>query len=298
MLELEQLPADATGPRADASMREGAARLSASGIDGALTDARRLLLAATGRSPEDLIAHPELPLTRGELARFDAMVMRRCRREPVARILGEREFYGRPFYVTPDVLDPRADSETLIEAALASASAKGWRERPIRILDIGTGSGALLVTLLAELPLASGLATDISRAALATAEVNAARNGVADRAEFAIADGLDGTAGGFDLVVSNPPYIPSAVIAGLEPEVREHDPVTALDGGPDGLDVYRKIIPHLARAVSSGMVIFEVGAGQADAVATMLTRVFPSAPVHTRRDLGGHNRCVAMEIQL
>ena len=214
--------------------------------------------------------------------------------------MGEREFYGRRFTLSPATLDPRPDSETLIETAIDIAAREGWRERQIRILDIGTGTGCLLLTLLAELPLATGLGTDISAAALQTAAMNAASLDVAARATFALADMLDGVDGTFDLVVSNPPYIASADIADLSPEVREFDPRAALDGGADGLDFYRRIVADLGR-VLDGWAIFEVGAGQADAVAMLSQQAFVKtrrAEVTRHSDLGGHTRCVAVGLQL
>jgi release factor glutamine methyltransferase len=273
--------------------------LSAVGVEDAAREAR-LLVAAARRAPTgEIIAHPERLLSADERLRLAAMVRRRSAREPVSRILGAREFYGRRFAVSPATLDPRPDSETLIDAALAMAGDKGWRERPIRILDIGTGTGCLLLTLLAELPLASGLGTDISEKALATAAANAAALGLAGRAAFARHDGLDGIAGPFDLVVSNPPYIPTGDIAGLGAEVREYDPRLALDGGADGLDMYRKLAARLLR-VAQGGVVLEVGAGQADAVALLLQQGFlKTRPAELSRhcDLGGHIRCVALRLQ-
>ncbi|HEX9881107.1 MAG TPA: peptide chain release factor N(5)-glutamine methyltransferase, partial [Hyphomicrobium sp.] len=228
------------------------------------------------------------------------MLRRRCAREPVSRILGAREFYGRTFKVTPATLDPRPDSETLIEAALEIVDREGWRTRPLRILDVGTGSGCLLVTLLAELPQASGLGGDISAAALAVAADNARAHGVLSRMQVALHDGLDGIDGPFDLLVCNPPYIASAEIAELSPEVRAHDPRHALDGGPDGMAVYRAVMSDLPRVMSHGWVLFEVGAGQADALSRLICDTLPGVrtPLQTWKDLGGHVRCVAAEIQL
>lgn len=273
--------------------------LNAAGVEDAGRDARLLLAAATGLATLEIIARPERRLLAEEQARLQQMLERRCAREPVSRILGAREFYGRRFALSSATLDPRPDSETLIEAALDIAEREGWRARPIRILDIGTGSGCLLLTLLAELPLAGGLGTDISAAALETAALNAVSLGVAERASFARRDALAGIDEAFDLVVSNPPYIPSGDIGELSKEVREYDPRPALDGGPDGLDIYRKIIADLYR-VGRGWVIFEVGAGQADAVALLLQQAFVKtrqAEVARHSDLGGHTRCVAMQLQ-
>ncbi len=220
-------------------------------------------------------------------------------REPVSRILGRRAFFGREFSVGRATLDPRPCSETLIEAALALADQEGWRTRPIHILDAGTGSGCLLLTLLAEMELAHGVGTDISAGALAVAAENADRLGLSERAEFAEARYLGGTRGTFELVVSNPPYIPTRDIEGLEPEVRNHEPRTALDGGADGLDAYREIAAGLPRVVPRGWALFEVGAGQADAVVDILRRELGRHGGEVRQwtDLGGHRRCVAIQTQ-
>ncbi len=225
----------------------------------------------------------------------------------MSRIAGEREFYGRAFHISPATLDPRADTETLVEAALDVAKAEGWDRKPIRVLDVGTGSGCLLVTLLAELPLATGLGTDISPEALLVAEGNAARHGVAARARFAARRSLSGIDGTFDLLVSNPPYIRTADIAGLAPEVRDHDPPLALDGGLGGLDIYLEIADKLAGAVPDGWALFEVGAGEAQGVLAEVERRRYScgngarakgARAHgewrTWTDLGGHVRCIGV----
>jgi release factor glutamine methyltransferase len=293
-------PSIAPAQRLDAVVLGAMRALTAAGVDTPRLDARLLVAAATGLGVGELIARPEQLVAADNIAWLDALVRRRCNREPVSRILGERDFFGRTFLVTPAVLDPRPDSETVIEEALAIAALAGWRERAIRILDIGTGSGALLATLLAELPRATGLGTDMSEEALQVAEVNADRLGVSERAAFAQHDALDGIEGPFDLVVCNPPYIATEEIAGLASEVRDHDPHAALDGGADGLNVYRKIIPQLPRVLTSGWVIFEVGLGQAGAVERMLREVAGTRAqsMRIRRDLGGHERSVATEIQL
>ena len=273
--------------------------LAEAGVEDAGRDARLLVAAAAGVGTQEIIVRPERPLSAEQQLRLQAMVARRCAREPVSRILGEREFYGRRFGLSAATLDPRADSETLIEAALGLAVREGWAERPLRILDIGTGTGCLLLTLLAELPLATGLGTDISAAALDTAASNAAALGLTARAAFALADVLDGVEGPFDLVVSNPPYIPSGEIAGLKSEVRKFDPRAALDGGPDGLAIYRRIIAGLPLVLRS-WVVFEVGAGQGDAVAQLLEQAFVKtrhAEVARYSDLEGHTRCVAVRLQ-
>ncbi len=274
--------------------------LAAAGIEEAGRDARLLVAAATGWATADIISHPERAVAATARARLAAMLARRAAHEPVSRILGEREFYGRRFALSAATLDPRPDSETLIEAVLAIAGREGWSEKAIRILDIGTGTGCLLLTLLAELPNATGLGTDISREALATAAANGGELGLADRATFELHDVLDGVAGPFDLVISNPPYIASGDIAGLSSEVRDFDPRAALDGGADGLDIYRRISAGLG-PVLTGWVVLEVGVGQADAVALLLQQAFVKtrkAELSRHCDLGGHVRCVALRLQL
>ena len=273
--------------------------LAEAGVEDAGREARLLVAAAAGVDTAQIISHPEQQLSGDTQTKLQSMLARRCAREPLSRILGGREFYGRRFVLSPATLDPRPDSETLIEAALDIAEREGWRDRPIRILDIGTGTGCLLLTLLAELPLATGLGTDISAAALQTATLNAASLDVTARTTFVLADMLDGVDGPFDLIVSNPPYIASADIAGLSPEVRKYDPHAALDGGADGLDFYRRIATGLER-VLRGWAILEVGAGQADAVALLLQQTFVKtrrAEVTRHSDLGGHTRCVAVRLQ-
>jgi release factor glutamine methyltransferase len=272
--------------------------LKAAGVEDAGRDARLLTAAAAGVSTADIIGRPEQLLSAEVQTRLQRMVERRSAREPVSRILGEREFYGRRFALSAATLDPRPDSETLIGAVLEIAAHEGWGEAPIRILDIGTGTGCLLLTLLAELPNATGLGTDISEAALATARQNAQALGLAERAAFARHDMLDGVVGPFDLVISNPPYISSGDIPMLAPEVREYDPPAALDGGPDGLAFYRRISQGL-EGVLRGWVVLEMGMGQADAVALLLQQAFVKtlhAELRRYDDLGGHTRCVALRL--
>ena len=286
------------GTRVDVALRQLAARLAAAGIESAAFDARLLIEAATGASRENLVLDSARALSADEAARLQEAARRRIAREPVTRILGEREFYGRTFLVTPDTLDPRPDTETLVDLALEVVTGEGWRERPIDILDIGTGTGCILLTLLAELPHARGVGRDVSADALAVANQNAARLGSASF-RWELARSMGGVGGPFDLVVSNPPYIPSADIAGLDPEVRQHDPPVALDGGPDGLAVIREIVDWSVGKANTWFVI-EFGAGQADAVVELIAarcgdQVARAA--HLRRDLGGHTRCVAWKPQ-
>ncbi len=270
-------------------MRRAAKQLSLRGNETAALDARLLLQAAAGMAHTEIVAEPDLVLSADVTARFWLLVERRCSFEPVSRILGAREFYGRNFRVTPDVLDPRADTETLIGAVLALAKGRG----PLRILDLGTGSGAIVVTLLAELPEALAVATDLSAAALQVATGNAEALGVANRVRFVRANWFDGVDGQFDFIVSNPPYIPLGDIAGLAVDVREFDPQKALDGGPDGLEAYRRIARgaggHLA---PKGNVILEIGAGQENTVNDLFREQgFDRESRHF--DLAGHVRCLA-----
>lgn len=262
-------------------------RLKASGCDTPALDARLLLQAAAGISREDLILGPDRTLAPDQHAAFEGFIARRERHEPVSRILGEREFYGRVFRVTPDTLDPRPDTETLIDAALGLMPPAG------RLLDLGTGTGAIAITLLAERPEASGLATDLSPAALAVARDNATRLGVAERLGLAEGGWFAPVAGRFDIILSNPPYIPAGNIAALDPEVRNFDPALALAGGADGLDPYR-IISSAAAAhlAAGGHVLVEIGAGQAEDVAALFAAAGFRAAGRFR-DLGGHERCLA-----
>jgi release factor glutamine methyltransferase len=208
----------------------------------------------------------------------------------VSRILGLREFYGRSFLVDGNALDPRPDTEMLIEAALKRVA----RDRPVKLLDLGTGTGCILITLLAELPLAKGIGTDICESALALAAVNAERHDVATRASFVAGDWLEPLDDTFDLILSNPPYIPTGEIGRLAPEVRLHDPRLALDGGADGLAAYRRIAGAAAKALRpGGSLIVEIGAGQADSVLSLLNATGLAVENHgPRLDLGGRARAV------
>lgn len=234
-------------------------------------DARLLLCHATGLGHEAYVAGRDGELDARAAARFASFVERRLDGEPVSRIVGVREFYGRPFRIDACTLDPRADTETLIEAALAMVDRRGLRESPLKLLDLGTGSGCILTTLLAELPKASGIGIDASVPALALAKNNAQALGIGARASFVAGDWLEGIGGAFDLVVANPPYIASGDIAGLSREVSAHDPWAALDGGADGLAAYRRIAPRTREILrQGGTILLETGADQAEAVLHLL----------------------------
>lgn len=264
------------------------------GLDSAARDARILVQGLLGIDGTALLTKPDQPIG-SAVGRIADAVRRRLAHEPVSRILGVRSFYGREFIVTPDVLDPRPDTETVVELALEVVKSAGLAEKALRIADIGTGSGVLIATLLAELPLASGVATDVSPAALAVARRNAERLGIVSRASFVATRGLDGCDEAFDLIVSNPPYIPSGEISGLEPEVRAYDPMLALDGGLDGLDVYRAIAKESANSGISTRLVVEVGAGQSIDIEEIF-RASGWRFLATKVDLGGHVRAVAWEI--
>lgn len=275
----------------DSTLRAASRRLAEAGIDNARLDARLLLGKVLGIGSPQLLAHPERVLTAAESAQVDMLVARRARREPLAHILGRREFWSLEFQVTADTLDPRPDSETVVEAALAEFPD---RAAPLRILDLGTGTGCLLLALLSELPQATGIGVDCSEAALAVAHANGVALGLADRAAFRRARWGEGLDERFDLIVSNPPYIPSAQIDRLMPEVARYEPRLALDGGADGLDGYRAIAGEIRRLLSAGgRLAVEFGATQADSVTT----IFAAAgltPAALRRDLAGHPRCLLL----
>jgi release factor glutamine methyltransferase len=263
----------APGPAATLARASAAAArlLRQGGIGTPDLDARLLLCDAAGLSHEAYVAQGGEVLHPEAAARFAASIDRRLRGEPVSRILGCREFYGRPFRIDANTLDPRPDTETLVEAALQVVDREGWRERPLRLLDLGTGSGCILVTLLAELPLALGVGVDVSPSALALGRDNARALGVGRRASFVASNWLDAVSGSFDLVVANPPYIRTAEIGGLAREVAAYDPLGALDGGHDGLDAYRRLLPRLRQLLPKGaIVLFETGSDQGEAVQGLL----------------------------
>lgn len=296
MPEVASIPSDVH--TVGSALRAFAAELSRAGVEEAGGDVRRLMESTLGQSAAAILSSPDRPLSAAELDLLRSRVARRVAREPVSRILRERHFYGRPFVISPAVLDPRPDTETLVSAALEVARAEGWMHEPIRLLDIGTGSGCLLATLLCELPSALGTGTDISTAALELARVNAGQLGVGDRASWLVADTLENVPAPCHLIVTNPPYIRSSDIANLDPEVRDFDPMQALDGGADGLAFYRRMAPRIAEAVPAGWFICEVGHDQAHAVADLLAtnhRGAKEPEIRIHHDLDGRKRCVAMK---
>jgi release factor glutamine methyltransferase len=259
-------------------------------------DARALLGHALQLDRAQLISHSDRILDAYEAATISAFAARRRKREPVSRIIGHREFWNVMLQLSPDVLDPRPDTETVVEAALDFVVRGGLRMQRLRILDIGTGSGALLLALLSELPNALGTGTDISAAALAVARDNAERHGLASRCSSVACDIAAGLPGPFDLIVSNPPYVAHGDIATLAPEVRDYDPAIALDGGSDGLDGYRAIAADAGRLLApGGLLIVELGAGQEGAVRALFTKAGLTVG-KVRDDLGGIARALSVTI--
>jgi len=259
-----------------------------------LIDPRReasvLMMHVLGGDREVIYREPEKLLTNKELDLFRVFIDRRCAREPASHILEKREFWSRDFFVNKHVLDPRPDSETLIEAVLSFAKSEAY---PRKILDLGTGSGCLLLTLIKELKDTTGVGVDYSADALRVAENNAKALNAQSRVEFVKSSWFTDVDGKFDIIISNPPYIERDTIEKLQPEVRDHEPWLALDGGVDGLDCYRDIIAEAGDyLIENGLLIFEVGAEQAEAVERLLLAGNFCA-IRKYRDLAGVNRCVS-----
>jgi release factor glutamine methyltransferase len=278
-----------SGPTLVSSWKAAQARLKAARIDSPSIDARLLLEAATGASRMDILTDPYRVVTDDQQATLDGFIERRLKREPVSRILGRKGFWKIMLNLTPDVLSPRPDTETILDIAmLAHASHEAFT-----VADLGTGSGAILLAILSERPAAKGVGTDISFEALAVARENATNLDLDGRATFLRTEWAAGFADhSFDLVVSNPPYIPSDDIPGLDPEVREHDPILALDGGPDGLVAYRELAPEIRRILKPGGVFaVEIGWDQGDAVKALFVEAgFDNVIVV--KDLGDRHRVV------
>ena len=261
-----------------------------SGIENPAREARISLCAASGVSPVALIADPGERL--GSLAsRVQEVAARRATGEPMSRIVGKREFWGLSFAISPYVLDPRPETETIVETALSLLTKR--RQEPLRIVDLGVGSGALLCALLTEFSGARGIGVDLSADAAGVAWGNLQACGLSFRAEIQVGDWMSGLDGQFDLIVSNPPYIPTGDLLGLPREVRDFDPQLALDGGNDGLAAYRRILPESRRMLApGGWLLAEVGATQAADVTAIATECgFTDVDIYP--DLAGANRVVA-----
>jgi release factor glutamine methyltransferase len=269
------------------------AAFRAGGIEDAQADARILVARVFGLNRAQLISQGDRTLGAREAETLAEQAARRLAREPVSRIFGRREFWGLDLAITPAVLDPRPDTETVIELALDWITTRHLKNEKLRVLDIGTGSGALLLALLSELPSATGVATDISVDALKVAEGNARLLDFGERAIFVACNFTDALRGPFDLVVSNPPYISSKEIPTLGPEVRDHDPRIALDGGEDGLAAYRAIADDALRLLTPrGRLVTELGQGQAEPVSAIMRAAGLTIETPIRRDLAGINRAL------
>ncbi len=268
-----------------------AMRLAAAGIDEARREARLLVALALGVEPAVVLGFPERPIDAAAQERLNALTARRTAREPYARLAGRRQFWSLDLEISPDTLDPRPDSETLVEAALAVLPD---RAAPLRILDFGTGSGCLLLALLSELPNAVGIGIDILPGAVAMARRNATALGLAERASFAAGSWGETISCSVDVIIANPPYIPSTDIETLAPEVACYEPRSALDGGADGLTAYRELASVTRRLLApDGIALFEVGAGQHEAVALLMGEN-GLALQSVKCDLSGVARCIVV----
>lgn len=267
-------------------------RLTDAGIESAALDSRLLVSHVTGNSLEDIVCRPAATVSDAHVMAMEQALQRRLNGEPVHRIIGARDFFGLRLGMSSDTLEPRPDTEALVELVLPRVQAMAARAGACRVLDLGTGTGAILLSLLANVEQASGVMTDISAGALATAAENARNLGLDGRAGTVLSDWFDAVEGRFDVIVSNPPYIPSLDIEALQADVRAFDPLRALDGGPDGLGPYRVIAAGAAAHLEKGgFVAVEIGAGQGPDIA----RIFGEAGFElseTRSDLGGHERAL------
>ncbi len=279
-----------SGPGSIAScLADGARRLSEAGVPDARREARLILAHALGLEPVTILGYPERPVD--DAGPYQDLIARRAAREPLSHLTGRREFWSLEFEVTPSTLDPRPDSETLVEAALAAIPD---RQVAISIVDFGAGTGCLLLALLSEYPSATGLGIDIDEDALAVARRNATRLGFSDRAAFVRGDWGESLAGPVDLIVANPPYIRAGDIANLQREVAEYEPRRALDGGPDGLAAYRRLGPDITGLLKpGGVAVLEFGLGQGLDVARLMSAE-SLIDQGFSADLAGHDRCLTL----
>ncbi len=274
-------------------LTEAIAVLSAAGLDDPRRRARRFVAAFLDVSPTELLSDAERALERSVVERLRGSLARIVIGEPLSRVLGWREFWGLRFALSADTLDPRPESETLVEAVLRRIPD---RNVPLRLLDLGTGTGCLLLALLSELPTAVGIGVDVAVGAVMTARENAEVLGLADRARFFVGDWSSGLSGRFAVIVANPPYIARGELAGLPPEVRRYDPRRAVDGGEEGLAAYQRIAEDLPALLSSGGIFaVEIGAGQASAAAAIL-QAGGLLVDGIERDLAGIERCIVSRL--
>jgi release factor glutamine methyltransferase len=282
------------GQTVESARRIITARFKSAHVDSAELDARILVGAALGLDLTGLIASGDRHVAPDEASRLEDFARRRAGGEPVARILGNKEFWGLPFQLSAATLVPRPDTETVVELALESLRGAPECSSRLRLADIGTGSGAILLALLSELPDAFGVGTDISVPALQTARANAIQLKLDARAGFVACDYAAALRGPLDLIISNPPYIRSAEIACLAAEVRDHDPMAALNGGADGLDAYRALIPQAARLLAPrGLLVVESGLGQSAPIQELMAKAGLTPERIPKRDLAGIYRAVA-----
>lgn len=282
------------GKTVENARRTLAADLKRAGVTSAELDARLLVGAAMDLDLTGMIAGAQQPVAPDQAAQIEQFAQRRLAGEPVARILGTKEFWGLPLQLSPATLVPRPDTETLVELALEIGRAEAGRAPQRRIVDIGTGSGAILLALLSEWQEATGVGTDISVTALQTASGNAKRLGLAPRASFVACNYMAALSAPFDLIVSNPPYIRSSDIATLDREVRDYDPLAALDGGADGLDAYRAIVQQAAPLLApGGTLIVEAGYGQSGPISQLMVAAGLMSAGPPKADLTGIPRAVS-----
>ncbi len=281
--------------------RELTRKLLENGNETASLDARLLICAACEIRYEQFVAYPEQTITQDQAILLNSYIKKRLSGEPISRIFGAREFWSHSFALNNDTLDPRPDTETLISFVLELLEKRSHKKERLRILDLGTGSGCVILSLLSELKSATGVGIDISFNALSAAKENAKSLGLLDRVNFIQGNWLEGLAGSFDIIVSNPPYIPTDDIDKLMPEVRCYDPALALDGGPDGLDAYRIIINKIQEYFcNNALIVFEIGAGQEIDVKNLLMsynthKTFSN--ISYKCDLKGVVRCIATELK-
>lgn len=274
------------------ALRWAVLKLQEERIESASLDARILLEYVLGVNREQLLFSLDLPITAAQYARLEILVGKRAQRQPIAQLVGKREFWGMNFVVSEHTLDPRPDSETLIEYVLERVAN---RADVFNVLDLGTGTGCLLLALLSELPSANGLGVDYSQEALLVAKENAMALGFAGRARFMRGDWCEKLDGKFDIILANPPYIPTKVIPTLDPEVSEFEPMLALDGGEDGLSCYRKILKCLPNIlVKNGFAAFELGMGQQPEFEALVVENWLEV-IGVKKDLSGIARCIILQ---
>lgn len=272
-------------------LNHGTEALTTTPIDTPRLDARLLLSAVLDCEPEKLLMCLQSTVSHRQSEVFIKYIERRSAGEPVSRILGQREFWSLPFLLSSETLDPRPDSETVVETALSLSANR--KSSHLSVLDIGTGTGCLLLSLMSELSFANGIGTDIAVGAINTAQANALALSMNERAVFLVGDFVDAISGSFDIILSNPPYIKRADLSHLQREVSLHDPVRALDGGEDGLGAYRRIAGELRRLLApEGVVVLEIGYDQEVAVRSIL-QASGLVRIHSHHDLGGHVRCIS-----